>query len=686
MARGWDWLIISSMVMVIGSVGVTAENELHIQISEINVYNFPQLMCRILVMDENWIPMSGLTLEHVEIFEDDVQQQFGMTEDVDPAALGITLDYSGSMLEQPLADLEAAALLFIDLMQPDEEASIIKFSSIAEIVQTRTSDKQALKAAVTNYWPPTGGSTALFDSIVLGVNQNLGAKDRGVVLAFTDGGENNSYATLEETYNYCITNRNVIYTLGFAGFGLDEYILRALANFTGGEYYFAPDSDLMIYLYAYISALLHLGYQIDYTTSNPVMDGSIRKVDVKVRVGDRTGWATKYYRASTVPAVGLTDFVAQSGVGLTYLRWRTETETDNAGFNIWRAKQEQGPYEKVNSAMIWGHGTTTQEHYYSYFDHSAKAGHTYYYKLEDVEYDGDYSFSQPISAASVPGTANLLLAGWLTPRLSSVDGGTLVIAALAADRDCTVELYYENLPTGVLLNDAGIDGDVAANDGVFGLSLYLPPGVAPPGEYLLELVSTSKQGVINGRWPHLCWMDAPFVAPESSFHAVPSGEEHPAAAPPAKPLQLGIFTSEPIFGPSRVSALLSPDLAQAAVRFATATRAFSLPQSGCSNDILAGGYWFTAFTANCGGRITPLLVTASDVGASTCVDVSVNGVHCDLEFQDNGSSADLQAQDQVYGAVIDHYQYVPPQALVLEYQLQRDDASEGNHYPYLLVY
>ena len=97
-------------------------------------------------------------------------------------------------------------------------------------------------------------------------------------------------------------------------------------------------------------------------------------------------------------AITLSSFTAKASNGRVNLEWVTETEIDNAGFNIYRAKAENGPYEKINDSLIAGAGSTTAGAAYVFVDENVKNRKTYYYKLEDVDLNGAATMNGPTSA------------------------------------------------------------------------------------------------------------------------------------------------------------------------------------------------------------------------------------------------------------------------------------------------
>ena len=74
--------------------------------------------------------------------------------------------------------------------------------------------------------------------------------------------------------------------------------------------------------------------------------------------------------------------------GLIILSWITESELDNAGFNILRSQSKQGPFVRVNPKLIQGAGTTGIRSSYTWTDITAKPNVEYYYQIEDVSFAG----------------------------------------------------------------------------------------------------------------------------------------------------------------------------------------------------------------------------------------------------------------------------------------------------------
>ncbi|HQQ86271.1 MAG TPA: NosD domain-containing protein, partial [Candidatus Marinimicrobia bacterium] len=117
----------------------------------------------------------------------------------------------------------------------------------------------------------------------------------------------------------------------------------------------------------------------------------------------QTGGASSYCSAPnqsqdySLP-VELASFNATAGNGNITLKWITESEIENLGFNIYRSTSRDGEFVMLNAKLIAGAGSSSERHEYSYIDRDVKSGLTYWYKLEDVDYNGKTEFHGPISA------------------------------------------------------------------------------------------------------------------------------------------------------------------------------------------------------------------------------------------------------------------------------------------------
>ena len=123
--------------------------------------------------------------------------------------------------------------------------------------------------------------------------------------------------------------------------------------------------------------------------------GWVLAANVKQSIENELHWGsaedigTPGYRAGGALPVELSSFsVTRNEAGAVVLTWTTESEVDNAGFNLRRSEKRNSGFTLINPALIAGAGTTGERQTYTFTDTSAKPGVEYYYQIEEVAFDG----------------------------------------------------------------------------------------------------------------------------------------------------------------------------------------------------------------------------------------------------------------------------------------------------------
>jgi Ca-activated chloride channel family protein len=149
------------------------------------------------VMDGRDHPVTGLERENFRVFDDGVERaitSFAMEDE--PVALGLIFDRSGSVSGIRRNEAETTRL-FLKTSNPEDEYFLVVFSSRPELAVPLTSGNEEVRYHVlATKW---GGATALYDGVILGLNELKKSKlHRKALLVVSDGGENNSrYSRLE---------------------------------------------------------------------------------------------------------------------------------------------------------------------------------------------------------------------------------------------------------------------------------------------------------------------------------------------------------------------------------------------------------------------------------------------------------------------------------------------------------
>ena len=124
-------------------------------------------------------------------------------------------------------------------------------------------------------------------------------------------------------------------------------------------------------------------------------EGAWRPFNMTQQVGRNTYYGHEsdvgspgYTRGGVLP-VSLSKFRPErlKESGEIVVRWVTESELNNAGFNILRSEKRDSDFTKVHFRA--GQGTTSERTVYEWKDKSAKPNVVYYYQIQDVSLDGE---------------------------------------------------------------------------------------------------------------------------------------------------------------------------------------------------------------------------------------------------------------------------------------------------------
>lgn len=93
--------------------------------------------------------------------------------------------------------------------------------------------------------------------------------------------------------------------------------------------------------------------------------------------------------------VELTSFSIQNKENIVELRWTTATELNNHGFEVERRKNNIQQWEKL--VFLKGNATTTEPSYYYFEDRDLPNGN-YRYRLKQIDFNGNFTYSQVVDA------------------------------------------------------------------------------------------------------------------------------------------------------------------------------------------------------------------------------------------------------------------------------------------------
>ncbi|OGG52017.1 MAG: hypothetical protein A3F84_22445 [Candidatus Handelsmanbacteria bacterium RIFCSPLOWO2_12_FULL_64_10] len=240
-------------------------------INHIDSSHFPTTMAYASVVSDKGYPVAGLTAANFQVVEAGVPAPsvaVGSAVDVDQAlATVIVVDVSGSMAGPALEAEKAAATAFVNGLRPQDQASVIAFSTEVRTLVPFTSDKSALSRAINSL--EAGGNTALYDALFHSVDLTSSADPtRRVVIFMTDGRNTRSLASPDDGLNLATQLGVPVYVIGLGG-DIDRDLLSNVAQKTGGFSMFSPTSQSLRSSYQAISDQLRNQYVITYDSPLP---------------------------------------------------------------------------------------------------------------------------------------------------------------------------------------------------------------------------------------------------------------------------------------------------------------------------------------------------------------------------------------------------------------------------------
>ena len=124
--------------------------------------------------------------------------------------------------------------------------------------------------------------------------------------------------------------------------------------------------------------------------SNWALSANFNRFKVEsLHYGHADDIGTPGYRKGGALPVELSSFkVTRTDEGPVIVTWTTESEVDNAGFNLRRSLTRDSGFTLLNPVLIAGAGTTGERQTYTFTDTSAKPGVEYYYQIEEVSLGG----------------------------------------------------------------------------------------------------------------------------------------------------------------------------------------------------------------------------------------------------------------------------------------------------------
>ena len=238
--------------------------------------------------------VTDLNEQEFEVYEDGARKKltfFSRTQQ--PISLALLLDTSASMDER-MGIAQEAAIGFARQLHKEDQASVIDFDSQVRILQAFTNDAATLETAIRQTTP--NGSTSLYNAIYISLKELKKIRAavssdirRQAIVLLSDGDDTSSLIEFEEVLDLAKRSETAIYAIGLRQgelgrreFKEAEFVLKQLANETGGRAYFVTDARELPKIYQTIWDELSSQYAVAYSSGNPKRDGAWRRIQVRL--------------------------------------------------------------------------------------------------------------------------------------------------------------------------------------------------------------------------------------------------------------------------------------------------------------------------------------------------------------------------------------------------------------------
>ena len=255
------------------------------------------------VLDHKHHSVQNLPESDFAVYENGVRQHLEYFADEDaPVSVGILIDNSGSMRDKR-PEVNEAALNFVRASNRDDEVFVVNFNDEYYLDAPFTNSISKLQDGLQQI--ESRGGTALYDAIIASLDylNHKARNDKRVLLVVTDGDDNASRYTLEQTLRlvqagnppliYCIGLRDSDDTRSMRKEA--ERTLKALGDATGGNAFFPKNLSQVNEITRDVAQSIRSQYTLAYHSnqSGPgyrtirveVKDPKLKHLEVRTRGG-----------------------------------------------------------------------------------------------------------------------------------------------------------------------------------------------------------------------------------------------------------------------------------------------------------------------------------------------------------------------------------------------------------------
>jgi Ca-activated chloride channel homolog len=249
----------------------------------------------------------GLPQKAFRIYENgEPQEVLTFSQEAVPTRIAMVLDISGSVRPEWGAIVNATKK-FLERLQNADKFSIVTFNTEIRLKMDWGKSTERIDDALSIYCKDL---TKVWDAIYVVSNDVFkNVKEKKAIIIMSDGLDNSSDVTFKEALDSAVHSEAAIYVVSktaavqqlyaaeskkqtgrdetpYQVFQQADIMLKKLAYETGGRVLYPNSFGELGNAYSDVEEELRNQYIIGYVSSNPIKDGSYRKIDVRVEAPD----------------------------------------------------------------------------------------------------------------------------------------------------------------------------------------------------------------------------------------------------------------------------------------------------------------------------------------------------------------------------------------------------------------
>ncbi len=278
----------------VSSVYIKPQNDYDLSIIQVYPDSFPKVSVVFQAKNKLGKPLWELNKSELKVQEDDLNCEVIRVFNIStnkPVNIGLVLDRSGSMVDNPAQMPEGVETMqevyfagklpkdytmaityakdgvieFLNKTQSSNDSILlISFSSEVDKILPLTNNFASVIETVKSIEP--NGGTAFYDALYTAVDKLAEHQTKSVIVALTDGLDNESRRSYKEVIQHANKNNISIYIIGLGN--AYETPLKELTENTDGFYYYTNDAQQLGEIYRNIKDQIKSIYQVDYTSAS----------------------------------------------------------------------------------------------------------------------------------------------------------------------------------------------------------------------------------------------------------------------------------------------------------------------------------------------------------------------------------------------------------------------------------